>query len=191
MGFLDRLKDDVVCTLGVIRTLRATLPISRNPQRVFPDLITALAKKYGDAPALLSDHESFTYRELSARANRYAHWAYERGIRKGDVVCLIMPNRPEYMAAWLGLTQAGGVVALINTNLTGHALAHCINAVQPKHVIVAAELARGFYSADGALKPRPKIWAHGEGAEEYPRICLLYTSPSPRDRTRSRMPSSA
>ena len=26
---------------------------------------------------------------------------------------------------------------------------------------------------------------------EYPYICLLYTSPSPRDRTRSRMPSSA
>ena len=26
---------------------------------------------------------------------------------------------------------------------------------------------------------------------EYPQICLLYTSPSPRDRTRSRMPSSA
>ena len=25
----------------------------------------------------------------------------------------------------------------------------------------------------------------------YPKICLLYTSPSPRDRTRSRMPSSA
>ena len=25
----------------------------------------------------------------------------------------------------------------------------------------------------------------------YPRTCLLYTSPSPRDRTRSRMPSSA
>ena len=28
-------------------------------------------------------------------------------------------------------------------------------------------------------------WAKG------PKICLLYTSPSPRDRTRSRMPSSA
>ena len=26
---------------------------------------------------------------------------------------------------------------------------------------------------------------------EVPGICLLYTSPSPRDRTRSRMPSSA
>ena len=27
--------------------------------------------------------------------------------------------------------------------------------------------------------------------EELPKACLLYTSPSPRDRTRSRMPSSA
>ena len=27
--------------------------------------------------------------------------------------------------------------------------------------------------------------------EDRPAICLLYTSPSPRDRTRSRMPSSA
>ena len=27
--------------------------------------------------------------------------------------------------------------------------------------------------------------------EQYPKTCLLYTSPSPRDRTRSRMPSSA
>ena len=30
-----------------------------------------------------------------------------------------------------------------------------------------------------------------DACEEVSRICLLYTSPSPRDRTRSRMPSSA
>ena len=30
-----------------------------------------------------------------------------------------------------------------------------------------------------------------KGADTLNRICLLYTSPSPRDRTRSRMPSSA
>ena len=51
-----------------------------------------------------------------------------------------MPNRPEYMAIWLGITQVGGVVALLNTNLTGASLAHCINIVAPKHIIVAAEL---------------------------------------------------
>ena len=33
--------------------------------------------------------------------------------------------------------------------------------------------------------------ARPEGVEQYTSGCLLYTSPSPRDRTRSRMPSSA
>ena len=34
-------------------------------------------------------------------------------------------------------------------------------------------------------KMRPGLWSYTNN------ICLLYTSPSPRDRTRSRMPSSA
>ena len=37
---------------------------------------------------------------------------------------------------------------------------------------------------------RESYLAEGEVSAET-RICLLYTSPSPRDRTRSRMPSSA
>ena len=35
------------------------------------------------------------------------------------------------------------------------------------------------------------IGLNGAGKTTLIRICLLYTSPSPRDRTRSRMPSSA
>ena len=80
-----------------------------------------------------------------------------------------MPNRPEYMAAWIGITSAGGVAALINTNLIGTALAHCIDIVEPKHVVVAAELAEGFATARALLKTKPKIWSHGESTESDPR----------------------
>ena len=76
--------------------------------------------RHGDKPALISDLETLTYRALAARANRYARWALAQGLRKGEVVCLLMPNRPEYLAIWLGITRAGGAVALLNTNLTGH-----------------------------------------------------------------------
>ena len=72
----------------------------------------------------------------------------------------MMPNRPEYMAIWLGITGVGGVVALINTNLRGPALAHCIDIVAPKHLIVAAD-----YCADASnpfrldiFPAQPKIW---------------------------------
>ena len=38
---------------------------------------------------------------------------------------------------------------------------------------------------------RERIRSFSRTAISDPQICLLYTSPSPRDRTRSRMPSSA
>ena len=132
MGLIERLTADVACLRGALRTLRMTTPIARNPTRVFPQVIAELADKYGDAPALLSDRERFSYRELAARSNRYARWALAQDIRKGDTICLLMPNRPEFLAIWLGVTRVGGVVALLNTHLTGTALAHCINVVKPE-----------------------------------------------------------
>ena len=45
----------------------------------------------------------------------------------------------------------------------------------------------------GATHPE-RLWlvgGHFDSISEIPYSCLLYTSPSPRDRTRSRMPSSA
>src|SRR5262250_2632913 len=110
MGLIERLKGDVVTLKGALRTLKMTTPIAKNPNRVFPDVIDDLAAKFGDAPALLSDRESLTYRQLAERSNRYARWALAQGLAKGDAVCLFMPNRPEFMAIWLGVTRAGGVV---------------------------------------------------------------------------------
>src|SRR5438132_11677586 len=130
-----------------LRALEMTKPIADCPARILPDMIDDLAQTCGTAPALLSDRECLTFRALSERSNRYARWALAAGLGKGDAVCLLMPNRPEFMAIWLGLTRAGGVVALVNTNLAGAALAHCINVVEPKHVIVAAELAPAFATA--------------------------------------------
>src|SRR5580693_527324 len=123
-----------------LRALAATAPIAAHPQRTLPALIEELADTFGDAPALISDRETLSYRELAARANRYARWALELGVARGDTVCLMMPNRPEYLAIWLGVTRVGGIVSLLNTSLTGGALAHCITIVAPKHIIVAAEL---------------------------------------------------
>src|SRR6266852_3559869 len=116
MNFFDRFKDDVVFLNGALRALKNTTPIARNPTRVFPLLIEELAAKHGDKPALVCDRETLSYRGLAERANRYARWALAQDLAKGEVVALLMPNRPEYLAIWIGVTAAGGVVALLNTN---------------------------------------------------------------------------
>src|SRR4051812_14356892 len=170
MSFFDHLKDDVVFLRGALRALRMTTPIAKNPTRVFPVVIDELVEKYGDKPALISEREQLSYRALGERSNRYARWARRENLGKGETVCLLMPNRPEYMAVWLGITRAGGVVALLNTNLTGTSLAHSINVVAPKHVIVAAELAGVFATAQPYLKGSARIWSHGPSTDDRPRI---------------------
>jgi fatty-acyl-CoA synthase len=170
MELIERLTADVACLRGALRTLRMTTPIAKRPTHVFPQVVSELAEKYGDAPALLSDRERLSYRDLAARSNRYARWALAQGLRKGDTVCLLMQGRPEFLALWIGLTRVGGVVALLNTNLTGTALAHCINVVSPRHIIVAADLLEALASARPHVTGDAKTWLHGDAAADIPRI---------------------
>ena len=154
-----------------VRALEATAPIVANPHRLLPGIIEQMAQTCGEAPALLSAGENLTYRELAARANVFARWALDQGLAKGETVCLMMPNRPEYLAIWLGLTRVGVVVALINTNLRGSTLAHCIDIVASKHVIAAAEFSAEVRSALAQRMRTPKIWTHGGGGGgEFERI---------------------
>jgi fatty-acyl-CoA synthase len=153
-----------------LRALELTAPIARRPDRILPTVIEELASRFGDAPALLSDDECLTYRGLAERSARYARWAIAQGIAKGDAVCLLMPNRPEYMAAWLGITRVGGVVALINTNLAGPSLAHCINVAAPRHLIVSMEFVDRVTAVRQDLAGRPTTWMHGAPHSRFPRI---------------------
>jgi len=153
-----------------LRALDLTAPIGHNRDRIFPKVIGELADQWGDLPGLLSDCETLTYRALAARTNQYACWALDQGVAKGDTVCLMMRNRPEYMAIWLGITSVGGVVALLNTNLSGPSLAHCINIVSPKHIIVAAELTDVLTGALPDLAAKAAIWVHGAGFNSHRRI---------------------
>ncbi len=153
-----------------VRALDAIAPIATHPQRLLPSIVDELARAQSDAPALLSARESFSYGALAARMNRYARWARDCDLAKGDVVGLMMPNRPEYLAIWLGLTSVGIVVALINTQLRGPSLAHCIDAAAPKHIIAAAEFCAALAEAP-ALQCHPKLWAHG-GGTQFDRVDL-------------------
>jgi fatty-acyl-CoA synthase len=141
-----------------LKAIELTSRIEPNPERLFADIVDDWAARQGDRPALISDGESLGYRALSERINRYARWALAAGIKRGDTVALIMPTRPDYVAAWLGISRVGGVVALINTKLVGQSLAHCINVAKADDVILADELAEPFETARPHLARAPKVW---------------------------------
>ncbi|AWN41102.1 long-chain-acyl-CoA synthetase [Methylobacterium durans] len=152
-------------TFGWIGALERTAQIDARPERTFPRVIDELAALHGDRPALIGEDERLSHADLAARQNRYARWALAEGLAKGDTVGLLMRNRPDYLALWLGLTRVGVRVALLNTNLRGAGLAHCIAVAAPRCLIVEVGLAEVLAGAQGHLAERPAVWWHGAGAD--------------------------
>jgi len=143
-----------------LRALELTARIEIENTRTFPVVVEELGARFGDAPALITRRETLSHSWLAARANRIARWACAQGIRKGDTVCLLMPNCPDYLALWLGITRIGGIVALLNTHLKGEALAHGTQVASPRLVIAAEHLA-------DRINGRARIWRYG------PDFCRL------------------
>jgi fatty-acyl-CoA synthase len=170
---LARLKSEIAYAGGILRALKRTRPIAENRSLTLGDYLERWAKTFGDKAALLSEAETLTYRQLDARANRYARWARAQGLGKGDAICLMMANRPEYVAIWLGMARAGVATALINTNLAGPSLAHSIAIVGAKAAIVEAHFLAQFATGRAKLEAEPPaVFAHGAAVSGEKRIDL-------------------
>lgn len=150
-----------------LKAIELTSRIEALPDRLFADVVEGWAGQQGDRAALISDAESYDYGALARRINRYSRWARSVGVNKGDTVALLMANRADYLACWLGISRIGGVVALINPKLVGRSLAHCVDVARPCHIIVAHELAETLATVRPLMKSRTRVWRHGGARDDH------------------------
>ncbi len=173
------------------RALELTAPIERHRSATWPEVIDRLADRFADTPALVSREAALTYRGLADASHRYARWGLSIGLGAGDVVCLLMPNCPDYLALWIGLNRIGAICALLNTHLTGERLAHCINLVAPRAIVAGATLAAALRSAEHRIAPGVKCWAHGAASHGLPRLEHEITAASAEPLTAAERPPPA
>ncbi|KAL6260480.1 hypothetical protein P5V15_008005 [Pogonomyrmex californicus] len=89
--------------------------------------------------AYIFEDKEWTYEQMEHYSNRIGRYFRTRPFSHFDSIAVFMENRPEYIATWLGLSKAGFVAALINTNLRHDVLLHSINAAGCKAVIFGSE----------------------------------------------------
>jgi fatty-acyl-CoA synthase len=147
------------------RALSNLADLDRQTWASLSDLVDERALRFADRPALTSPGEVLTYRGLAAAKNQYANWAAHRHIAAGETICLLMRNCPSFLAIWLGLTQAGACVALINTNLRGDALLQSLSSVQAKNLIVDHALLPLLDDLRPRLPQGCAIWVHGQAPD--------------------------
>lgn len=97
------------------------------------------AKHHPDAVAILCDEQRYTYREINEWANQIAHYLSSKGFIKGDVIAIVMENKPELLVSVLAAAKLGVISALLNTSQKPEALAHSITLVKPSAIIVGME----------------------------------------------------
>jgi fatty-acyl-CoA synthase len=159
-----RLEREWTFLSGLIRTLMRVRGITGQSDDLATDDLEAAVDRWRDNVALTFEGRSLTYGEMDALANRYAHWSESAGLRRGEVVALLMPNRLEYLPIWYGLSKVGVVTALINNQLTGDALAHCINVSGAAHCLVDEDTAAALEAIRPGLPHFTHEWTLGEPA---------------------------
>src|SRR3989304_4357801 len=97
------------------------------PHRSFADHALACAR-YGDRAALVdgTSGRSVSFAELERSVRSVAAALAERGLRKGEVFAICLPNLPEYGIALLAALSLGAIVAPVNPLLAPGELARLV-----------------------------------------------------------------
>ena len=162
MGPMARLRRDWRYARGLLRTLAGVRTISGAAARLLCDDLEAAVDRWSRRPAIACAGAQLSYAQMDALANRVAHWALGQGLARGQAVALFLPNRLDYLPIWYGLTKVGVVPALINNQLAGEALAHCLRISRASICIVDDATAAACQGVREQVQTLAEVWSLGE-----------------------------
>ncbi|MCA9700572.1 MAG: AMP-binding protein, partial [Myxococcales bacterium] len=90
-------------------------------------------------PFLSFEGRRWTIGSFDAEVNRHARAWRALGVEAGQVVALVLENRPAFLFHFYALGKLGVVASLINPSLQGPALHHALHACEPTAVLVGDE----------------------------------------------------
>ena len=113
------------------------LPTSKTSiGKVFQDR----AARYGDRVFIRFGDEKVTYREANETANRYAAVLADKGVRRGDVVGIMLRNSPNAVLMMLAAVKCGAVAGMLNYHQRSDVLSHSIGLLDAKVVVAESDL---------------------------------------------------
>ncbi|MCX4239690.1 class I adenylate-forming enzyme family protein [Paraliomyxa miuraensis] len=146
--------------------------------------------------ALVDAHRRLDYATLDAEIDAIALALHEDGARRGEPVGMLMENRCEYVATWMGLTRLGIACAHMGTSSTPDELEPLLQRSRIRRLFVSDAT---WPTADAVARAHPELGLRlfhvgspqapaPHGASSYHalvRTCLGRPLPSPRGRSES------
>ncbi|BCS32806.1 long-chain-fatty-acid--CoA ligase [Luteitalea sp. TBR-22] len=140
-----------------------------------------------DTPALEFDaggvRRAFTFGDLEARSNRWAHLLAARGVAPGDLLAFCLPNRPAVIDLWIAAIKRGVILVPINVLYRGREIGHILADAAPRAVVTTADRVGDFaglpvwdvdvVEAEAGTHPAERVAVRADAATP---AALVYTS---------------
>ena len=146
---------DVASTLAQVPALlklkKGMVPRPPDVTDSFSARVEGQAARIPDRNAIIFEGQAVTWHEFNALANRFANYLSAQGVARGDTVSLMMDNRIEFLAMIVALNKLGAIASLINNNLHGLSLNHCVTVTESKKFVFGSEVAEAVNEIKGEL----------------------------------------
>ncbi len=98
-----------------------------------------------------ADGRRFNYREFDAAVNRAANLLAARGVRRGDVVSLLLPNSAEYVIAYFACFKLGALAGPVNSLLKPEEMAYVVGNSEAKLLLYSAQFSEQVAALRGEV----------------------------------------
>ncbi len=102
------------------------------------------AVQFPEKQCMLFDEseETWTYKRALKEAYCAANVLIRQGIKRNENVLIFLPNGPDFIRAWFGITFLGAVFVPVNTAYKGEMLRHVCRDSSARHIITSPDLAK-------------------------------------------------
>ena len=104
--------------------------MQRNEREGLWAAVVASADEFPQQPALITDQQTLSYRQLVHTASALAAGLAEMGVQRGDRIALLLPNCPQFVISYLAITALGGLVVPLHCQLNAEEAAYILNNAQ-------------------------------------------------------------
>ncbi|MEV8546885.1 class I adenylate-forming enzyme family protein [Streptomyces sp. NPDC051572] len=157
----------------------ALVPPLRGEAAVLGEALAAAARQFGDREAYVDGADRITFGDWHRQADAVAAELVARGIRRGDVVALMLPSSVDFAVAYAAILRVGGVATGLNTRLGSQETTGILDRCRPALVIRDATADLSPVPSGFPLMSREELAAARRGAPgSFPRDQVVPDDPA-------------
>jgi len=105
------------------------------PEIPLHGLLEETAEKFPEHAAIVYFNKAMTYRELNHLSDRFATALNGLGVKKGDKVAIFLPNTPQFVISYYGISKIGSIVTTISPLYKERELEHQLNDSEAETIV--------------------------------------------------------